>query len=73
MCTKVNMEDFITIHHEMGHTQYFMAYAYLPVKFQDGANPGFFTLKTTFEISLKFAHYSLACPMVLFQRHLQLP
>lgn len=40
MCTRINMEDFITIHHEMGHVQYFMQYAQQPVIFRDGANPG---------------------------------
>lgn len=40
MCTKVTMEDLITIHHEMGHVEYFMAYAQQPIKFRDGANPG---------------------------------
>lgn len=42
MCTKVGMEDFVTIHHEMGHIQYFMAYSVQPIKFRDGANPGLF-------------------------------
>lgn len=35
------MDDFITIHHEMGHIQYFMQYADLPIPFRDGANDGF--------------------------------
>ncbi len=35
------MEDFITIHHEMGHIQYFLQYKNQPVVFRDGANPGF--------------------------------
>lgn len=41
MCTKVNMEDFVTIHHEMGHIQYFLQYKDLPLPFRSGANPGF--------------------------------
>ncbi|ODM92909.1 Angiotensin-converting enzyme [Orchesella cincta] len=41
MCTKVNQEDFITIHHELGHIQYYMSYRNLPVTFREGANPGF--------------------------------
>ncbi|XP_052094708.1 uncharacterized protein LOC127730371 [Mytilus californianus] len=41
MCTAVNMEDLITIHHEMGHIQYFLQYKDKPVTFRDGANPGF--------------------------------
>lgn len=31
----------ITIHHEMGHIEYFMEYAHQPIKFRDGANAGF--------------------------------
>ncbi|CAG0893955.1 unnamed protein product [Darwinula stevensoni] len=41
MCTGVDMTDFITVHHEMGHIQYFLQYANLPVLFRDGANNGF--------------------------------
>ncbi|KAB0802038.1 hypothetical protein PPYR_04224 [Photinus pyralis] len=41
MCTKVNHEDFITIHHEMGHIQYFILYKDQPITFRDSANPGF--------------------------------
>ncbi len=46
MCTKVNQEDFITIHHELGHIQYYLNYKNLPVTFRTGANPGnLFSLK----------------------------
>jgi len=41
MCTRVDMEDLATIHHEMGHIQYFQQYAHLPAVFREGANPGF--------------------------------
>ena len=41
MCTKVNQEDLITLHHELGHDYYFLAYHQLPILFQDGANDGF--------------------------------
>lgn len=41
MCTSVTMEDLVTIHHEMGHIQYFMQYKDQTVLFRDGANPGF--------------------------------
>ncbi|KAJ8984249.1 hypothetical protein NQ317_007481 [Molorchus minor] len=41
MCTEVNFEDFITIHHEMGHIQYYMQYKDQPYAFREGANPGF--------------------------------
>ncbi|XP_077374818.1 angiotensin-converting enzyme 2 isoform X2 [Festucalex cinctus] len=41
MCTKVNMENFLTVHHEIGHNQYQMAYRNLPYLLRDGANEGF--------------------------------
>uniref|UniRef100_A0A1L8DQS2 Angiotensin-converting enzyme n=1 Tax=Nyssomyia neivai TaxID=330878 RepID=A0A1L8DQS2_9DIPT len=41
MCTSVNMEDFITVHHEMGHIAYFIQYKDQPAIFRGGANPGF--------------------------------
>ncbi|XP_064085534.1 angiotensin-converting enzyme-like [Macrobrachium nipponense] len=41
MCSTVNFEDFETIHHELGHIQYFMQYAHLPLIYRDGANDGF--------------------------------
>lgn len=34
------MEDLITVHHEMGHVQYFLQYARQPNVFREGANPG---------------------------------
>ncbi|XP_069012000.1 angiotensin-converting enzyme isoform X2 [Embiotoca jacksoni] len=40
-CTVVTMDDLITVHHEMGHVQYFLQYKDQPVSFRDGANPGF--------------------------------
>uniref|UniRef100_A0A8C5N3T6 Angiotensin-converting enzyme n=1 Tax=Leptobrachium leishanense TaxID=445787 RepID=A0A8C5N3T6_9ANUR len=40
-CTVINMDDLITVHHEMGHVQYFLQYKDQPVSFRDGANPGF--------------------------------
>ncbi|ODM97276.1 Angiotensin-converting enzyme [Orchesella cincta] len=41
MCTNVNQEDFVTIHHELGHIQYYINYKNLPETFRQGANPGF--------------------------------
>ena len=41
MCTVKNQDDFITIHHEMGHIQYDQQYAHHPIIFRGGANPGF--------------------------------
>jgi peptidyl-dipeptidase A len=40
MCTQVNMKDLVTVHHEMGHIQYFLHYRHQPKVFRDGANPG---------------------------------
>ena len=34
-------EDFVTIHHELGHIFYYQAYNHLPTLFQGGANDGF--------------------------------
>jgi peptidyl-dipeptidase A len=34
-------EDFVTIHHELGHDFYFQRYGGLPILFQQGANDGF--------------------------------
>lgn len=41
MCTRVNAEDFDTIHHELGHNYYQRAYAPQDFIFRDGANDGF--------------------------------
>jgi len=41
MCIKVNQEDLITIHHELGHNYYYHYYYKLPVLFQNGAHDGF--------------------------------
>ena len=41
MCTKVNAEDFSTVHHELGHNFYQRAYKDQSVFFKDGANDGF--------------------------------
>ncbi|XP_041734342.1 angiotensin-converting enzyme-like isoform X1 [Coregonus clupeaformis] len=40
-CTVITMDDLITVHHEMGHVQYFLQYKDQPLSFRDGANPGF--------------------------------
>ena len=34
------MENLITIHHEMGHIQYYLQYKDQPVEYREGANPG---------------------------------
>ncbi|HEX4911753.1 MAG TPA: M2 family metallopeptidase [Permianibacter sp.] len=41
MCIKVNAEDFVTIHHELGHNYYQRAYKNQPFLFMDSANDGF--------------------------------
>ena len=41
MCIDVTDEDFITIHHELGHNFYQRAYNQLPVVLRDSANDGF--------------------------------
>ena len=41
MCTKVNADDFITIHHELGHNYYQRAYNDQPYLYLNGANDGF--------------------------------
>ncbi|XP_042206162.1 angiotensin-converting enzyme-like isoform X2 [Homarus americanus] len=40
-CTDVTMNDLITVHHEMGHVEYFLQYKNLPRVFREGSNPGF--------------------------------
>lgn len=40
MCTQVTHKDFITVHHELAHIQYFLNYRNNPKVFRDGANPG---------------------------------
>jgi peptidyl-dipeptidase A len=41
MCIKINDEDFQTIHHELGHNYYQMAYAPQSPLYQNSANDGF--------------------------------
>jgi peptidyl-dipeptidase A len=41
MCTKVNADDFVTIHHELGHNYYQRAYNKQPFLYLNGANDGF--------------------------------
>lgn len=41
MCIKMNAEDFVTIHHELGHNYYQRAYKNQPFLFMDSANDGF--------------------------------
>jgi peptidyl-dipeptidase A len=41
MCTKVNGDDFVTIHHELGHNYYQRAYKAQDPLYLNGANDGF--------------------------------
>ena len=41
MCIQVTGEDFLTIHHELGHNFYQRAYNPMPYLFRDSANDGF--------------------------------
>lgn len=41
MCTKVNAEDFSTVHHELGHNFYQRAYKDQSIFYKNGANDGF--------------------------------
>ena len=41
MCIRRNEEDFTTIHHELGHNYYQVAYRMQPPLFRDSANDGF--------------------------------
>ena len=41
MCIDITAEDFVTVHHELGHNYYQRAYDKQPVLFRDSANDGF--------------------------------
>jgi peptidyl-dipeptidase A len=41
MCIEIRGEDFVTVHHELGHNFYQRAYNEQPYLFQNGANDGF--------------------------------
>ena len=41
MCIKVDQEDFVTIHHELGHNFYQRAYKEQSIIYRNGANDGF--------------------------------
>ncbi|MBW7945054.1 MAG: M2 family metallopeptidase [Sphingomonadaceae bacterium] len=41
MCTKVNGDDFVTVHHELGHNYYQRAYNRQPFLYMNSANDGF--------------------------------
>jgi peptidyl-dipeptidase A len=41
MCIQIRADDFVTIHHELGHNFYQRAYKNQPFLFKNGANDGF--------------------------------
>ena len=41
MCIDITAEDFVTVHHELGHNFYQRAYSHQPFLFRDSANDGF--------------------------------
>jgi peptidyl-dipeptidase A len=41
MCIQIRADDFVTIHHELGHNMYQRAYENQPFLFKNGANDGF--------------------------------
>ncbi len=41
MCIEVNADDFVTVHHELGHNFYQRAYNQQPFLYRNGANDGF--------------------------------
>ena len=41
MCIEITGEDFVTIHHELGHNYYQRAYRHQPPLYRDSANDGF--------------------------------
>lgn len=41
MCIEVNADDFVTVHHELGHNFYQRAYNQQPYLYRSGANDGF--------------------------------
>ncbi len=41
VCVHNTSDDFVTVHHELGHIYYFLAYRHQPYLFRAGANDGF--------------------------------
>jgi peptidyl-dipeptidase A len=53
MCILIDEESFRTIHHELGHIYYYLAYKDLPILYQGSANDGFHeALGDTIELSI---------------------
>ena len=47
MCTSINQDDFVTVHHEMGHIAYYQQYKEQPFAYREAPNPGTGNLKKT--------------------------
>ena len=41
LCIHGTTDDFVTVHHELGHVYYYLSYKNLPFLFRSGANDGF--------------------------------
>lgn len=53
MCIKIDEDNFTTIHHELGHIYYYLAYKELPLIYQGSANDGFHeAIGDTIELSM---------------------
>ena len=40
-CMSVSQNDLVTVHHEMGHIEYYLLYQNQPLEFRTAANSGF--------------------------------
>ena len=40
-CVEINHNHLVTLHHELGHIQYYLQYWNLSYSYRTGANPGF--------------------------------
>jgi hypothetical protein len=65
----VTSDQLLTVHHEMGHIIYYLAYKYQPVRFRRGANPGKDTIcykyLSTFTFTLVY-RYPISFVLYLF-------
>ncbi len=58
MCTEVNATDFQTVHHELGHIYYYLAYAHQSPLFRRGADPALHeTIGDTIALSLTPSYF----------------
>jgi hypothetical protein len=65
----VTSDQLLTVHHEMGHIIYYLAYKHQPVRFRRGANPGKDTIcykyLSTFTFTLVY-RYPISYVIYLF-------